>query len=750
MTATEVVDTLRRQWRNDRLPILFYILAFVLMSYPLVFRMSDSLPMNNVDTHSALWQNWWMREALVAGDNVLFSDLLFHPEGLDLTLQPRRWTTFPLWTVLYSAFGDPFAFNLTAVLGILFKAYGMYLFGMRLFDSRIPAWVCGGFYAFSSPALALSLQQPNTGATEWIPWFMLALCYGLSRIGLAARGQRQAPVMIIAALLFALNAYANLKIAIFALLLGGSYIVLHAFSSRLWQRREFWRSMLVFSVAAICFVAPIVFTTLGSDHLDRAVATEVGDAVTHSVDLLSFVKSQHDRPLLYMQSIAQLGGERLSTLFVAQHLSNVGVVSLAFALAGAIYAARRDRSVFVWLFIAIGFWMLSLGVIIYVNGKQIDFLYWTPYRLLQDVLLLRILRIPYRMTLIFVFALSVLIGYGLHYRLLTINQSRLQSMLMIISIVLLFFCTSIFPIPLREAPRPKYLSALKGLTDGAIIDVPMGRQPSKYYMSVQRFHQRPIVEGMIARTPDDVYDYVRSNTVLSVLHVDLNSELRADVTHDDWLRALRELEEDGFRFLVFHKQVPLAYSKQEPFPQWLDERLIMPEPVYEDDDVAIYEIAAWEGPFPASRQGFSYTALPDAGDFDLHVGNSIRLRGWSLLDDVEAQPCQTVGIETWWQLVTKDDTPYSLMLVLASENADRQLSAIDKVPADTFTTEWKKDIFYRDRAAIDIPCDLEPGQFPLLLGMKKSMTGELLEISHPNGNDIGSLYYLTTLRVEHK
>ncbi len=746
--ATDIAKLVNLRWRLDRIPLLLYLLTFIVMSYPFVFQMHDHLPMDNTDTHTALWQNWWMREALSTEQNVVYSDLLFYPEGLDLTLQPRRWSTFPLWTLLYSVFGDPFAFNLTATLGILFKAYGMYLFGLHLFNSKIPAWVCGGFYAFSAPALALSLQQPNTGATEWIPWFMLALSYGLAQIREGVRGRTLVFLMIIAGLLFALNAYTNLKIGIFAMLLGGSYIICQMLASRLWQKRKFWLSMLLFSISALVFVVPLVILVFGSNNLNSAVEQEVSDDEYGGVDLLSFVKSEHSRPLLYMQSIAQMGGERLSSSFIVRHLSNVGVVSIAFALAGVIYAARKDRRAFMWLAIALVFWLLSIGVEVYFNREHVEMIYWTPYRVAQDVFFFRVIQQPYRMILIFLFAFSFLIAYGLHYKLLITDQSARQRMLMMVSIVMLFFCTSIFPIPLRAAPRPQYLSALESLPDGAIIDVPMGRQPSKYYMSVQRFHRRPIVEGMIARMPDDTYDYATSNRLLAVLHPELFSESLLDATHDDWRSALRDLQRDGFRYLVFHRHVPTAYSKFEVLPEWINTHFIMPEPFYEDDKVTIYDIAMWDGPFPASRDEFSYTYFPGTSDLDLHVGDSIILHAWSLLDANDVEPCQSVRIESWWQLMTEDDTPYTLKLVLASEIADRQLAAVDKVPADRFTTEWKPNRYYRDRTTLEIPCELGTGQYPLLLGMKESMTGESLEISYPDGNTIGTLYYLTTLYIQ--
>ena len=97
------------------------------------------------------------------------------------------------------------------------------------------------------------------------------------------------------------------------------------------------------------------------------------------------------------------------------------------------------------------------------------------------------------------------------------KHSRRNFALLVLAVIMLFYDTSIIPIPLRLSPRPAYLSALNNLPEGAVIDLPMGRHYSKYYMSMQRFHGRPIVEGMLPRTPPDAYDYISANPVLAFL-----------------------------------------------------------------------------------------------------------------------------------------------------------------------------------------------------------------------------------------
>ena len=728
------------RWRQDRVPLLLYLLTFIAMSYPFILRMHDSLMMNNVDTHTALWQNWWMREALGQG-NVNYSQLLFYPEGLDVTLQPRRWVTFPLWSMLYTFFGDPLAFNLTAMAGILFKAYGMYLVGLMLFKKRIPAWVSGAFYAFASQALARALQQPNTGATEWIPWFMLAFLAGLSQIR-ARQSTRSALLLMTATgLLFSLNAYVNLKIAIFAMLLGGGYVLLYMIAHRLWASLLFWTAMFAFGASALAFSLPLLSTVLQSDNFQSAASDSVRTYRTAGVDILSYAKADLSHPLNYTQSIASLGDEQLEMRHSFQGLAHVGIVSMAFALMGTVYAFRVRRGAVIWVVLALVFWLLSLGVKVYFNDSYVD-IYWTPYRLLQDNLIFRTLKWPHRMELVFLFPYSLLIGYGLHYRLGSLVLNRVQWFLLTVSVVMLLYGASIFPIPTRPAPRPSYVSALSGLPSGAVIDVPFGRHPSKYYMSVQRFHGRPMAEGMIARTPPDAYDYIDSNLLLSALH-EVDEQVLAAA---DWRRAFAQLVEDGFRYLILHRSVPVSLSAIEYPAGWVFKAFSLESPVYEDGEVLIYDLASLGRPLPIFYDEPEFPHLPASADSVIHVGDVFRLHLWSLGVSVNVWACQHVPVESWWEMRDEDDVPYSLSLILADGNG--QVSIANAVPADKFTTEWKPGRYYRDVTSLTVPCEVDGGRYDLLLGMKESMSGKALEFSYPDGSAIGSLYYLTTLNVQ--
>ena len=309
------------------------------------------------------------------------------------------------------------------------------------------------------------------------------------------------------------------------------------------------------------------------------------------MDLLTYLKADHDRPLNYMQSIASLSGDHVEHTFVTWGLSHVGLVSIFFACAGLVYAVRIERSALIWFILALVFWLLSLGVVIYFNRSALD-IYWTPYRLLEDNFIFRALKWPFRMALVFLFPYSVLIGYGLHYRLRSSEPQELdrrRKLLLIISVIMLLYGTSIFPIPTRDAPRPAYLSKLAELPQGAVIDVPFGRHVSKYYMSVQRFHQRPIAEGMIARVPPGTYDYIDQNLLLATFR-DPGEFHYEDLTLADWAAAFEQLLDDGFRYVIMHREVPVS-SFIGRAKGWALEMFKLEPKLYDDNNVIIYELA---------------------------------------------------------------------------------------------------------------------------------------------------------------
>lgn len=553
---------LQALWQRDRLPLLAFVVVFLVMTYPFVQTMGHALPGDEIDTHTALWQNWWLREALLQGLDINHSQLLFHPTGLDVSLQPRRWTTFPLWTLLYSLVGDPLAFNLVASLGILFKAYGMYLFGLLLFKQRLPALVAGAYFAFNAYSLRVALEQPNTGATEWLPWFMLFFLLALFRLRAGAGWRAVAPVMLGASICFSLNLYMNLKIGILAMLLGGGFALLYMMATGLWRSRDCWLTLFLFSLTALVICAPLLLHTLGDDNFAAAA----------------------ERPVL-----------TINHLDLYWQWWGAGLASLGLGLLGMVYIIRWRREAWLWLALALVFNLLSMGLVIHFRSEPLP-IYWTPYRLLADNFFFRTLNYPARVYAIFVFPYSLLVGFGFCLLRGWLGERRFGFAALILLAGLLLYDTRIFPMTQRAEMQSDYVAVLDELQPGALIDVPFGRQTSKYYMSLQRHHLRPIAEGMTARMPPEAYNYIDANPVLAPLrysrHLSADAPPEIELTAAQWQAGIDGLVADGFRYLVLHHYLPsrlVLISRERP-ADWVMTLLAGQPIVFQDDEVAIYDL----------------------------------------------------------------------------------------------------------------------------------------------------------------
>lgn len=155
---------------------------------------------------------------------------------------------------------------------------------------------------------------------------------------------------------------------------------------------------------------------------------------------------------------------------------------------------------------------------------------------------------------------------------------------------------------------------------------------------------------------------------------------------------------------------------------------------------------SWDDGYQTSYQLSEYARVPDNADLILNAGRSLMLEAWSLQDSVDVTPCQNITVESWWQTSIPTENPLQLTLILADDNS--QLAIGEDFPANIYTTDWEADRYYRDQSQLTIPCNITTGSYNLLLGIKDSITGESLPLVYPDGNEIGKLYYLTTIHTK--
>ncbi len=152
------------------------------------------------------------------------------------------------------------------------------------------------------------------------------------------------------------------------------------------------------------------------------------------------------------------------------------------------------------------------------------------------------------------------------------------------------------------------------------------------------------------------------------------------------------------------------------------------------DDTNVYEIVEYRRA-PAD--------LRDLARF----GEAISLQGWSLPDGVSVHTCQDVPFESWWHAADAPGADLGIGLVLA-DTSGQGVARTDAEPSGTLTIDWRADSYHLDQRTLHIPCDLPPGDYPLLVGLHDLVGAEPLPAFAPDGAPLPSpLVYLTTLVV---
>ncbi len=127
-------------------------------------------------------------------------------------------------------------------------------------------------------------------------------------------------------------------------------------------------------------------------------------------------------------------------------------------------------------------------------------------------------------------------------------------------------------------------------------------------------------------------------------------------------------------------------------------------------------------------------------------GDSLTLQHWSLMGSVDVAPCGSARVESWW--LAEDTLPdnYSMQLALV-DSAGAGVAAANYDLSLLPTGVWVPGMYHIDSRAVRVPCDLPPGEYPLVMSVYAPGAGESLAVFSSDAQPMGDFYYLTTLFV---
>lgn len=173
-----------------------------------------------------------------------------------------------------------------------------------------------------------------------------------------------------------------------------------------------------------------------------------------------------------------------------------------------------------------------------------------------------------------------------------------------------------------------------------------------------------------------------------------------------------------------------------------------------EEEYTLYEVVDFPGEtYYTAIEALEYRRHPAGARPRWRYGEDFNLLDWRLNGAHEVSACHTITVDSWWSINQETEQLYSSTLVIADQHGQGAANS-DNVPGGAYLTSiWLRGRPYFDQRQLTIPCDLPPGEYPLLLGMyalppDESAALQNLEVHTADGEATGRyLEYLTTITV---
>jgi hypothetical protein len=665
--------------------LLAYVAAAVAITWPLAARSGTHLLAGSGDTLFHYWNGWWVRQALMSGGSPFRTSLLFHPAGVSLVANNFAWLNVAFWLVLEPLIGGFAAYNLPLLLNLALCGFVAFLLTRSLTGDGRAAFLAGLIYQ-CWPSRLSQLGHPNLISTQWIPAFLAFLI-------LAVRRGKWHDGVLMGAFL-ALTGYTRWQQLIAVAIVGGTYFVCSLPTWGPVWRRRIVPLLLAGGVAAVALAPPLLLLV---NQQGIAPSDLLKEDVNKQTDLLAYLTPSDDHPVLgpwtrvaYGRYYADRGGAR-------PYAAYIGVIALFLGLLGV---GKARRAVLPWMAMALVLICLALGPILRVNGRLYPAIPM-PYRLVAQLFVVRLMRLPDRFNMFLALPVSVLAAYGTTQVLALADRrgkgaSALAVGLLGLAIVLEYL---VAPVPLEhQIVSPIYARLAAESGDFAVLNLPIDEQKSKIYMFAQTFHRRPILQGHVSRLPESAHAYVDGNPWLRVLRQ--SGEMDPGLA--DVSRQLASLAQQQVRYVILHKDQVGA----DRVAHW--QRYLLTTPRFEDAQIAVYATA------PQAGRDFRLAEEMAPGIGPIRVITSTGC----------LNPGRVLEVDVGWGTTAAPNRDFSVELALVSSEGETVAAEEFPLSAGWPTREWPPDAVAWGYYVLRVHPSLPPGPYAIVLRLVDS-AGEL-------------------------
>jgi len=430
---------------------------------------------------------FWGAHALLTDPLALHHTNMFHPERYTFVYADILLAQSILMLPVIELFYNPvLTFNVLLMCGFVIGGVGFFVLARRVTGHPGAAFVGAVLWVFN-PVHFTRYQQIQLIGDHWLPWMAWALWCWLQPDA-EDRATGSPGWAAAAAAFFCLNALSGSHLAVFGFFLAALMISWFTLSGRRWHSTSYRRGLLAFALIALVVLAPIFWPYLVVEQRMAAVRAQTLDLPNASLRPLEALSARShfylwlDRTVGWPSLINGSGRELRAYGFP-------GVVTLVLALIGALASsigARRQRL----------FWVAATAYFLFFAMGS-----YGGYLLFGNLPLFRLIRVPTRFLLPFVFALAMLAAYGCAALAPRLPSRNARTAALALVVVLFAGEASFAPLrtwdyPHEARPLNEFLAAQPG--DFAVVEFPL--DPFGYTVNMRQvlnsiYHWKRLLVG---------------------------------------------------------------------------------------------------------------------------------------------------------------------------------------------------------------------------------------------------------------
>lgn len=261
-----------------------FIFLSIIMTYPLAFKLTNSIPNDLGDPLLNTWiLAWDVRKIMEFDFTGLFDANIFYPHKNTLAYSEHMLGSAIFALPIIAIFKNPIlAYNIILLMGISLSGFGMYLLAYYFSNNRLAAFCAGIIFAFF-PWRFAQIGHLQSQVAQWLPLTFLYLHKFID--------SRSYKHLLLFTAFFVLQFLSNGYYGLFLSFFIGLFIVIEVHKRGFSDRLFLYKLGLFFLISAI-LILPLFYPYIKVKH-EMGFSRPMGEIVFYSADILSYLSAPY-------------------------------------------------------------------------------------------------------------------------------------------------------------------------------------------------------------------------------------------------------------------------------------------------------------------------------------------------------------------------------------------------------------------------------------------------------------------------